>query len=151
MKPNIITFLKIILLLLQVSCKDNKTVQSEEIYKLLSGEYAKLWIFKTDDSLDCHCFYKIFFKTGKMRHVRRDKYSGVFIDYFNNLSGDALNSDDRWYSKSDTLNLMGFNYKLLDIFEKKDTILLDSLNSFARSRIYYLIDAKLINPFSLSE
>lgn len=74
-----------------------------------------------------------------MRHIRRDKYSGAFIDYFNILSGDALNSDDRWYYKNDTLSLKGFKYKLIGVSEKKRHH--SNRESFSSSKRYYLIDS----------
>lgn len=124
-----------------LSCKRTSLKESDAITAIISGQYAKVWIWKSEDTLDCHCYYEIIFKTGKMRHVRRDKYSGVFIDYFNNLSVDALNNEDRWYYKNDTLSLKGFKYKLIGVSEKKDTIVIES---FYSSKRYYLIDSKLM-------
>lgn len=77
-----------------------------------------------------------------MRHVRRDKYSGVFIDYFNILSGGALNSNDRWDYENDTLSLKGFKYKLIGVSEKRATIVIES---FSSSKRYYLINPKLMD------
>lgn len=125
-----------------LSCNRPSVKGSDDITSIISGQYAKVWIWKSEDTLDCHCYYEIIFKTGKMRHVRRDKYSGVFIDYFNNLSGDALNNDDGWYYKNDTLSLKGFKYKLISVSEKKDTV---TIESFSSTKRYYLIDSKLMD------
>lgn len=137
-----LTVVLIVIILFSLSCKWKPVKELDDISFLLSGHYAKVWLWKTEDSLDCHCYYEIIFKTGKMRHVRRDKHSGVFIDYFNNLSGDVLNNDNSWYYKDDTLSLKGFKYKLIGGFVGKDTMVLES---FSSSRRYYLINSKLLD------
>ncbi len=140
------------LFFIQVGCTDNrKTKRDLNFQELISGEYAKVWIFKTEDSLDCHCYYEIIYKSGKMKHLLRDNKTGKFINYFNELSGDNLNDNKSWKYKNDTLNLMGYEYLPLAISEDKDTITLKPINNFISKRKIYLIDAKLIESPSLSE
>lgn len=86
-----------------------------------------------------------------MDHLRRDKETGVFTSYFNTLSGDVLNQNKSWSYRNDTLNLMGFNYKLMEVSKEKDTIILEKMNVFQPSRKYYLIDSKLMNEAALNE
>lgn len=76
-----------------------------------------------------------------MRHLRIDKNTGKFVDYFNVLSGDVLNFENGWYYNLDTLNLMGIEYRVINTSIGFDTI---SLEQVVNNRKYYLIDARLI-------
>jgi hypothetical protein len=148
MKTKLIIYISFSFFFIQVGCTDNnRTRKDKDFQTLISGEYAKLWIFETKDSLDCHCYYELIYKSGKMNHFLRDNRTGKFINYFNDLSDDNLNNDKNWKFRNDTLTLIGHDYLLLNISETKDTITLKPINSFLSNRKYYLIDAKLIDSF----
>lgn len=125
-----------------LSCNRGSVESDKHIATVLSGDYAKLWLWRGEDPMDCNCYYELIFKSGKMRHFRRDRHSGVFVDYFNNLSGDVLNDDDYWHYQNGTLRLKGVDYRVKRVSEGYDTIVIER---FYQGKIYFLIDSKLMN------
>lgn len=136
-------------LILLISC-NNKNDKEKEIREILSGEYSKLWIEKSSDETYNSSYYELLYKDGRCKYVRRDRDGGYFVEYFNHLSGDAINNNKEWYYRNDTLSMLGFEYKILKISKNKDTIFLESYNklpedSYFKEEKVYLIDSKLMN------
>ena len=139
------SFFALVLFILGVSSctsKNHSNVSSSE--ELLAGEYAKLWIFVSQDTSDCNCYYALLFRSGKARYMLRDSKTGTFIDWYNRLSGDVVNYNTNWSLKNDTLIIKGLPFLILNISKKGDSMTIQDLGVEIRHK-RYLVDSKLIN------
>jgi len=145
MKFNFCFVCSLLFLLLLFSCRNKGESGGQDVARVLSGDFAKLWVFKSRDSFDCHCYYAMIYRSGRMNYMLREKFTGTFTNYFNNWSGDVINNDRSWSYRHDTLTLIGFPYIIRSISTNRDTVFLKSVSGTSDTSNYYLIDSKLID------